>query len=100
MMFMDVWKMKPANLTRFVGRPNFQLHLDLHRADSLGSHGDLRSEERRVGKRRKLPLEHGDKILTHPILNGRDLIEMGLKPGPQFRELLDQLRDEQMEGRM
>ena len=33
-----------------------------------------------------------------PLLMGRDLIEMGLKPGPRFKEILDRVEDLQLEG--
>ncbi|MEW6187828.1 MAG: hypothetical protein AB1585_19025, partial [Thermodesulfobacteriota bacterium] len=35
-----------------------------------------------------------------PLLTGKDLIGLGLSPGPSFRVLLSELRDEQMEGRI
>jgi tRNA nucleotidyltransferase (CCA-adding enzyme) len=34
----------------------------------------------------------------HPILNGTDLKRMGLKPGPQFRSILDKLLDARLNG--
>ena len=33
-----------------------------------------------------------------PILSGRDLKNMGLKPGPQFKKILDQLLDARLNG--
>ena len=35
-----------------------------------------------------------------PLLTGDDLIELGLKPGPRFREILEQVRDAQLDGRI
>lgn len=32
------------------------------------------------------------------LLTGKDLIERGLKPGPRFKEILDQVRDAQLNG--
>ena len=49
----------------------------------------------------------GSKILSaflktyrhiHPTLNGTDLKRMGLKPGPQFRSILDKLLDGRLNG--
>ena len=34
----------------------------------------------------------------HPVLNGTDLKRMGLKPGPQFRNILDKLLDARLNG--
>jgi len=36
--------------------------------------------------------------LPKPLLTGKDLINLGLKPGPQFREILDEVFDLQLEG--
>jgi tRNA nucleotidyltransferase (CCA-adding enzyme) len=35
-----------------------------------------------------------------PCLNGDDLKQMGLKPGPHFRVLLDALRDARLDGKV
>ena len=35
-----------------------------------------------------------------PLISGRDLIEMGLEPGPAFREILNQVYDAQLESRI
>jgi tRNA nucleotidyltransferase (CCA-adding enzyme) len=35
---------------------------------------------------------------VHPILNGTDLKTMGLKPGPQFRDILDKLLEARLNG--
>jgi tRNA nucleotidyltransferase (CCA-adding enzyme) len=35
-----------------------------------------------------------------PILTGADLKAMGLKPGPQFKKILDQLLDARLNGEM
>lgn len=32
------------------------------------------------------------------IVTGKDLIELGLKPGPQFKEILNEIRDAQLTG--
>lgn len=100
MRFMDVTKMKESNLKRFVTQPDFQLHLDLHRADSLGSNGDLDAYEYCVRERRELLMEHGEDLAPAPLATGDDLIALGARPGPAFREWLDALRDEQLEGRV
>ena len=35
-----------------------------------------------------------------PLVTGRDLIKMGLQPGPRFKELLEAVQTEQLEGRI
>ena len=39
-----------------------------------------------------------DVIDPPPLLTGADLIALGLTPGPQFQELLEQVRDAQLNG--
>ncbi|MBM4004392.1 MAG: CCA tRNA nucleotidyltransferase [Planctomycetes bacterium] len=35
-----------------------------------------------------------------PLINGDDLVASGLQPGPRFRQILEQIRDAQLEGRI
>lgn len=38
------------------------------------------------------------KVEEQPLISGRDLIELGLSPGPYFRELLETVRERQAAG--
>jgi hypothetical protein len=38
------------------------------------------------------------KVEARPLVTGQDLIDRGLKPGPRFRELLDEIKERQAEG--
>jgi tRNA nucleotidyltransferase/poly(A) polymerase len=49
--------------------------------------------------REKLALPD-DQLNPPPLLTGEDLIAHGLQPGPQFAQLLEQVRDAQLEGRI
>lgn len=100
MEFMQVEHMRPANIKRFVSRPDFWLHLALHRADSLASDGDLRAFEFCTEQRRLVEEEHGEELTPPQLASGDDLIALGLPPGPSFKMLLDELFDEQLEGRI
>lgn len=40
----------------------------------------------------------GELINPQPLLNGNDLQQAGLKPGPRFKEILDTVRDAQLNG--
>ena len=43
----------------------------------------------------------GDEQLNPlPLLTGDDLVREGLKPGKDFKRLLDQIRDMQLEGQL
>ena len=48
---------------------------------------------------RLLESEHGG-VCPKPLVSGADLIELGYKPGPEFKDILDAVYDEQLEGRV
>lgn len=39
-----------------------------------------------------------DVINPPPLINGKDLQELGLEPGPKFKEILETVRDAQLDG--
>jgi poly(A) polymerase len=97
MRFGDVEKMKESTLKRFFRLPHFDEHLELHRIDSLSSHGDLSLWEFAKRRREELP----DEVVRPPLLvTGRDLITAGYTPGPRFKEMLAMAEDAQLEGRI
>jgi len=97
MIFMNVQKMRPARLKRFLRVPDFNLHLELHRLDCLASHGMLDNYEFCRNQLENLAVEE-----LHPprLINGDDLIALGFIPGEIIGEILRALEDEQMEGRI
>ncbi|HZD33331.1 MAG TPA: CCA tRNA nucleotidyltransferase [Candidatus Angelobacter sp.] len=97
MRFMDAEKMKPSTLKRFLRLPTFEEHLQMHRMDCVASHGGLKCYEFVAEKLRSTPPE---EIRPEPLINGRDLIEMGYRPGPWFTEILSAVEEAQLEGRL
>ena len=97
MRFADTFKMKSSTLKRFLRLPRFEEHLEMHRIDCLASHGDLTVHSFLVQKLADTPPE---EIRPQPLLTGHDLIDLGHKPGPRFREILAALEDLQLEGRL
>jgi tRNA nucleotidyltransferase/poly(A) polymerase len=95
MMFKDVPKMRPAKLRRFLARANFPLELELHRVDCLGSHGDLENFEFLLQKEKEF---ENEPLIPPPLVNGHDLIRLGLSPGPKFGEILERIQTAQLEG--
>ncbi len=93
--FMHVREMRESTLKRFLRKENFPDHLELHRLDCLASHGDLTNHEFCL---RKLDEFSREVIRPKPFLNGHDLIEAGLEPGPLFSRILGELEDRQLEG--
>ena len=97
MRFGDVHKMKASTLKRFFRLPKFEEHLALHRMDALSSFGGLDNYEFAKEKYETLPEE---QVRPQLLVTGRDLIEAGYRPGPQFKEMLALAEDAQLEGRI
>jgi tRNA nucleotidyltransferase/poly(A) polymerase len=95
MMFKDVPKMRPAKLRRFLARENFALELELHRVDCLSSHGDLENFQFLLQKEKEF---ENEPLIPPPLVNGNDLIALGLSPGPRFGEILEKVQTAQLEG--
>jgi len=76
------------------------------KADSLGRNPDWLPVEKRFGsdaqewfieKVRELQIE---KKAPEPILMGRHLIELGLTPGPKFKQILEAVYELQLDGKV
>jgi poly(A) polymerase len=95
MVFKDVPNMRVAKLKRFMARPTFEDELELHRVDCASSHGMLDNYDFLQQKREEFANE---PIIPPPLVRGDDLIAMGMKPGPQFGEILEAVETRQLEG--
>ena len=95
MQFKDVPHMRPSTLKRMMSRQNFALELELHRIDCSSSHGDLSHYDYLKHQLETMPPEEID---PPPLINGRDLIAMGLPPGKIFAEILEAVRVGQLES--
>jgi poly(A) polymerase len=97
MRFGQVQRMSQSTLKKFLRLPDFEEHLELHRLDSLSSHGQLDAYEYAQEQLHSMP---PDAIRPTPLITGRDLIEAGYNPGPRFTEILGAVEDAQLEGRL
>lgn len=93
MQFKDAPKMRKATLRRMLLRPTFPLELDLHRLDCLGSHHQLDTWEFLREAARELAAK---PQIVPPLLDGHDLMALGVKPGRAMGHLLAELRDRQL----
>lgn len=96
MQFRDVMEMKRATLRRMLGRPTFASELELHRLDCLASHRKLENYEYLLEAQRQFAAE---TPLPPRWVTGRDLIEMGIAPGPEMGGMLRDAYDAQIGGR-
>jgi poly(A) polymerase len=94
MQFKDVPHMRPSTLKRMMARPTFPLELELHRIDCSSSHGDLAHYD---FLKTQLETMSAEQIDPTPLINGRDLIAMGLPPGRVFAKILDAVRVAQLD---
>jgi poly(A) polymerase len=97
MRFMDAPRMKQSTMKRFLRLPRFGEHLELHRLDCLASHGDLGIYHYVREQYEQTP---PDRLRPSPFITGRDLIALGLRPGPEFRAILAAVEDAQLEGQL
>jgi len=96
MAFKDAPQMRVSTLKRMLARPTFDEELELHRVDCTASHGELDIHRFLVAKQAEFSKE---EIKPKPLVTGHDLQEMGVPPGPKMGEILNQLMDEQLEGK-
>ena len=93
MQFKDVKQMRKATLRRLLMRKTFLLELELHRLDCLGSHGNLENYEFLLAQMEELKKK---PAIRPPLLTGKDLIRLGMKPGPAMGALLNEIREKQL----
>ena len=92
-----VRQMRPSTRLRLLREPHFPELLQLHRADCLASHGQLDLYEFCQEQLAELKKE---QLRPPRLISGRDLIALGLQPGPRFREILAAVEDAQLEGQL
>jgi putative nucleotidyltransferase with HDIG domain len=90
-------QMRLSTLKRFLREDGVEELLELARIDALSSNGDL-SYYRFCQERRGELTEK--EIRPEPLVRGGDLIELGFKPGPQFKDILRQVEDAQLGGEL
>ena len=89
--------MRLSTLKRFLREDGNEELLELGRIDALSSNGDL--SYYRFCQERRITLDD-DEIRPEPLVRGGDLIGLGFKPGPQFKEILRQVEDAQLGGEL
>lgn len=95
MKFGHVQHMRSGKLKQFMSRDHFDTELELHRIDCLSSHGKLDNYE--FLKKKKIEFAE-ENLRPKPLLDGNDLIQLGLLPGPLMKVLLNESYDKQMDG--
>lgn len=91
----DALSFSPAQLKRTLSHPGAVELIDLARVRRLVTNSDLQPVLFCEQFLRETPPEVLD---PPPLVTGDDLIRLGWRPGPEFRPLLDQVRDAQLNG--
>jgi poly(A) polymerase len=97
MQFMNVQKMRVAKLKRFMAEPTFEKEMELHRVDCASSNGFTDNYEFLQAREAEFAAE---PLIPPPLVTGKDLIKLGMQPGPRFKEILEVIQNEQLEGRI
>jgi poly(A) polymerase len=91
----DARKMRPSKLKTTLAHPGIHELLALHRADALASGRSLDHVE----YCQQLLHEWSPADLNPPALvTGYDLQTLGLEPGPDFKRILESVREAQLDG--
>jgi poly(A) polymerase len=91
----DAPRMRPSKLKTTLAHPGARELLDLHRADAEAWGNSTAHIEFCEARLREWPPEALD---PPPLVTGDDLIAAGLAPGKRFKELLDAVREAQLDG--
>ena len=86
-----------AKLKRLLAHPFRDDLLALTRAMLLAQQADLHQV---LFCERFLETTPPEILDPPPLVTGNDLIELGLRPGPRFKQLLEEVRDQQLNGEL
>ncbi len=99
MMFKDVQKMRVSKVKRFMARPTFEDEMELHRVDCMSSNGLKDNYDYLRAKQAEFATEP-EPLIPKPLINGRDLMALGMRAGPRLGELLTAVQNLQLEGQL
>ncbi len=97
MKFASVDKMKRSTWLKMIAEPTFPTDMELNRVDCASCHGKMEGYLLMLDRWREL---EGRPAVPPLPVNGRDLIEIGIFPGPEMGKILGLLKDEFLEGRL
>lgn len=95
MRFMNVRQMKKSTLRVFMSSPFFFDELELHRLDCLSSNGLMDNWQ---FVKDSMESYRDSPLVPPPLVTGRDLLALGLPPGPDFGKWLSRVQELQLEG--
>lgn len=97
MKFANVKEMREGKLKRFMSAPTFPTELELHRIDCESCHGLLDNYQ---FLQKKIEEFRKEELKPKPLLNGDDLLDLGMKAGPPMKPILEEAYELQLENRI
>ena len=97
MRFSHVQVMRQSKWRQYLADPNFPLELELHRLDCMACHQMVDNYLVMLDRINELALA-GVAPVPKPLITGKDLLKMGLKPSPQLGKILKKIEELQLEG--
>lgn len=92
---MNVRAMKNSTFKKYISRPTHDLEMELHHLDCEASNKDFSTYEYILERKKSIP---ANEVNPPALISGKDLIDAGIKPGPQFKEILHRIRNAQLDG--
>lgn len=89
-------EMRLSTLKRFLAEDGIEELLELARLDALAANGDLTHYE--FCKQKRAELAAQAQLKPVPLIRGRDLLALGILPGPRVGQLLAAVGEAQLEG--
>jgi poly(A) polymerase len=90
-------EMRLSTLKRCLAHEGIDELLELARLDAMASNQDLTYYNFCTQKLVELSAE---EIKPEPLIRGRDLLALGLEPGPRFSEILGAVSEAQLDGKL
>ncbi|MFO0800306.1 MAG: CCA tRNA nucleotidyltransferase [Gemmataceae bacterium] len=94
---LDAQKLRPSRLKPLLVQPGIDELMELHRAIASAAGHVVSHVEFCERVLRDTPREELD---PPPLLTGNDLKTLGMRPGPEFKRLLDAVREAQLDGEL
>ena len=96
--FKEVFQMRESTLLRWIRQPYFQELLAFHRAYATAVDGNLAYYEFCAARLEQL--QKSSALVNSKLVDGRDLIQLGFQPGPEFSEILAAIEDLALEKKL
>lgn len=98
MKFMNSHEWKNSTLRRFLAAKTIEHDLNVHFADCQSCHGFLNAWKYIGETLSHFKTDEVKSPVPESLIGGRDLIALGCRPSPKFKQFLDELIDRQMDG--